>query len=587
MLGKGHHVDLVNLFAVVRDKGGYDAVCKNGTWDMVAEESGLGLTLASSVKLIYMKHLDALEKRVGRVVDDKDLKAKSCDSSSTSFCGVTMELGAEFKEFLMNMQGSRYVDLKSELSLNTNTIIESCESEKFDVDDEESSFLDSAKSVVDSIEVSTMSNDVIKSSEMDSFTGGDEKTHDNVENPASYLRKSEEVRNEDEKSVVMEMDEVNKCDESSENILELELSITEEFSSSRKRKRESMYKILNWITGIARDPCDPEVVPIPESSKWNSFGNEEFWKQVLLLREALFLKRNVDSGAERSLQKNQKMHPSMYDDHVGSRYNFRERLRCSNKLLLREAREPQSSSKSASSATRSEVGYCSEGISHDFLSKHPVLGLPIENIIPLGPDFQAEVPEWTGVVSETDIKWLGTQIWPLEKVESKFIVERGVIGKGRQDSCRCKVPKSTECVKLHATESKLRVKQELGIAFIQLGFNKMGEEVRLTWTKAEEKKFNTIVRSNPSCFWDEIVKSFPTKRLEDLVSYYYNVFLLERRAKQNRFSPGNINSDDDDNDDDDSNDSECVSVTNGSRHGSAKSPGSLISSGRKVRKNVK
>ncbi|KAJ0083593.1 hypothetical protein Patl1_31248 [Pistacia atlantica] len=28
---------------------------------------------------------------------------------------------------------------------------------------------------------------------------------------------------------------------------------------------------------------------------------------------------------------------------------------------------------------------------------------------------EAEVPEWTGVPSESDVKWLGTQVWPLEK----------------------------------------------------------------------------------------------------------------------------------------------------------------------------
>ncbi|KAJ8900673.1 hypothetical protein K2173_025450 [Erythroxylum novogranatense] len=571
MLGDGQPVDLLNLFLVVRNKGGYDAVCKNGTWDLVAEESGLGLSLASSVKLVYIKYLDALEKWLQGFIDEKHSKSNS-NASSSGLSGVLMELGAQFNGFLRDAQGSKYLDLKSELNLNS--MLESCESEKCDVDDEESSLLDSSKAVVGLAELQTIClaelqticNKVVNCSEMDSSTCGEEKSKG--ENPISYLRKSVEACNEDDKSMVMEMCEINEC----ANVMELELDNSEELSSSRKRKRESLHKMLNWVTWIARDPCGPDVAALPERAKWNSFGSEELWKQVLLFRETFFLKRSIDSSTEQSWQKYQKMHPCMYDDHVGTSYNLRERLKCSRKLFLGDAHEAQSSS----SAT--------QRVCHDdFLTEHPVLELPPEKEVPLGPDFQVEVPEWKGLVSESDVKWLGTKIWPLAKVESKFIIERDPIGKGRQDSCGCEVPKSTECVRFHTTEQKLKVKRELGIAFHQWRFDKMGEEVKLSWKKEEEEKFKTIVRSNPSsldkCFWDEIVNSFTTKKREDLVSYYYNVFLLQRRAQQNRCTPSCINSDDDDDE------PEFVLVTNG--HEAAKSPGSLIRSGKKVPKNVK
>jgi hypothetical protein len=46
------------------------------------------------------------------------------------------------------------------------------------------------------------------------------------------------------------------------------------------------------------NPCDPAVGSLPEWSKWKSHGKEEMWKQVLLAREAIFLKRQLDSTAE-------------------------------------------------------------------------------------------------------------------------------------------------------------------------------------------------------------------------------------------------------------------------------------------------
>ena len=47
-------------------------------------------------------------------------------------------------------------------------------------------------------------------------------------------------------------------------------------------------------------------------------------------------------------------------------------------------------------------------------------------------------------------------------------------------------------------------------------------------------------------FWDiQVLKFFPTKTREKLVSYYFNVFLVRCRTYQNRVTPKDIDSDDD------------------------------------------
>jgi hypothetical protein len=296
MLGNGQFVDLLKLFLAVSEKGGYGVVSENGLWDLVAREFGFGLNLAPTVKLVYIKYLDSLERWLERLlVDGIGLNAELSDRG-VNVGGALMELGAEFKGLLSEMPENEFLELNSEL--NVNAEVESYESEKF-AEDEESLHIDSTKSGVDFVEVGESGDNVVKSFMMDgSFSNEDVKGKDVDENLISDSRKSEKVENEDEvKSVVVvETDgdeEGNKGDNS--EIEELDLATFEESVSSRKRKRDSIYRMLNWVTEIAKDPCDPVVGSLPEWSKWKSYGNEECWKQVLVTRESLFLKRNADS----------------------------------------------------------------------------------------------------------------------------------------------------------------------------------------------------------------------------------------------------------------------------------------------------
>jgi len=296
MLGNGQFVDLLKLFLAVSEKGGYGVVSENVLWDLVAQEFGFGLNLAPTVKLVYIKYLDSLESWLERLLADGiGLNAELSDRG-VNVGGALMELGAEFKGLLSEMPENEFLELNSEL--NVNAEVESYESEKF-AEDEESLHIDSTKSGVDFVEVGESGDNVVKSFMMDgSFSNEGVKGKDVDENLISDSRKSERVENEDEvKSVVVvETDgdeEGNKGDNS--EIEELDLATFEESVSSRKRKRDSIYRMLNWVTEIAKDPCDPVVGSLPEWSKWKNYGNEECWKQVLVTRESLFLKRNADS----------------------------------------------------------------------------------------------------------------------------------------------------------------------------------------------------------------------------------------------------------------------------------------------------
>lgn len=290
------------------------------------------------------------------------------------------------------------------------------------------------------------------------------------------------------------------------------------------------------------------------------------------------------------------MHPCMYDDQ-GSSYNLRERFKC--RKLEKTMSEGRACSESSASQSDLDKNLCTEGMEDGFDKHLPgttdlstadsaidkyasALDKYVPKRIPWGPRFEANLPEWTGVASESDPKWLGTRVWPLEKVEHRYLIERDPIGKGRQESCGCEVPGSIKCVRFHIAEKRLRVKLELGSAFYQWKFEKMGEEVKISWTEEEERRFEAILRSNPpplqKCFWDQIFKIFPTKSRADLVSYYFNVFLLQRRGYQNRFTPNNIDSDDEE---------ESGLVTNGIGHEADKSPTSILYSPKKPHTNFR
>lgn len=234
------------------------------------------------------------------------------------------------------------------------------------------------------------------------------------------------------------------------------------------------------------------------------------------------------------------MHPAMYDDRSS---------RCSQRLI--SAKETQSLISSRKTAVQDFSESSSTGSRSDRDDEDSFYGYNYKRKrIPLGRQFQAIVPEWTQQTYQRDTKWVGFPVWPLEKTESRSsLIELERIGKGRQESCGCEIPGSLECVRFHISQKRNRTKLELGSAFYKWKFDNMGEDVATKWTPNEEKKFEDIIKANPPSsgitFWSDLWTHFKDIKMAVLVSYYFNVYLLRRRAHQNRSDPSNIDSDDD------------------------------------------
>ncbi|TKY65889.1 AT-rich interactive domain-containing protein 2 [Spatholobus suberectus] len=173
-------------------------------------------------------------------------------------------------------------------------------------------------------------------------------------------------------------------------------------------------------------------------------------------------------------------------------------------------------------------------------------------VIPIGPNFQAEVPKWEGTTYVThqniddDLKWFGIQIWP--RSDSSKNNTKG-IGEGRPDSCCCEFPGSLDCVKLHISEARELLKLEIGTTFSSWKFDEMGEEVSESWTLEEQKEFESLVKlnllSNGKNFWKLVMDHFPSKFMKCMVNYYHNVYIPRRLSMETRSSYDVVDSDND------------------------------------------
>lgn len=241
----------------------------------------------------------------------------------------------------------------------------------------------------------------------------------------------------------------------------------------------------------------------------------------------------------------------MYEDSTAPTHRSTKRLRCDQGLTSLGKICPSSCCNS-SSATQIKLSPHQIELDNGTMAISTSETDSVENLLEddylpmqVSKNSLAEVPEWTGVVSESDSKWLGTCMWPFENDNPKAQFETDPIGRGRPDLCGCRLPGSVECTRFHIAEKRMKLKLELGPVFYRWRFTHMGEEVSLQWTATEEKRVKDLVRSN---LWDKAFKYFQRKTRKDLVSYYFNVFLVQRRRYQNRVTPNKIDSDDDESD---------------------------------------
>ncbi|KAJ4850957.1 hypothetical protein Tsubulata_011540 [Turnera subulata] len=183
--------------------------------------------------------------------------------------------------------------------------------------------------------------------------------------------------------------------------------------------------------------------------------------------------------------------------------------------------------------------------------------------VPLGPNHQASIPPYSRHINTfnadgssfsmphtvpCDDRLIGSCIIPMP--DSDVSTDDGyVVGGGRTD-CGCLDEGSIRCVRQHVKESREKLKDSIGHEqFMNLGFLDMGEEVMCNWSEEEERIFHAVVYSNPMSlgqnFWKHLDQVFPDRTTKEIVSYYFNVFMLRRRAAQNRSIMLDVDSDDD------------------------------------------
>lgn len=207
------------------------------------------------------------------------------------------------------------------------------------------------------------------------------------------------------------------------------------------------------------------------------------------------------------------------------------------------------------------------------------IGLPVHEYlprkgVPIGPEHQADIPEWRPRISmivpgasefcaDLDCsssstsesvprgddcvsdKWIRYCVVPMMCCSSLVDWARD-----NKIDCGCSDQGSMRCSRQHIIEARDSLKMSLGQdTFCELGLCEMGEDISQRWTDDEEKLFQRVVFLNPVSlgknFWDHLPDAFPGKTSQELVSYYFNVFMLRKRDHQNRSDLLCVDSDDD------------------------------------------
>lgn len=244
MLGDGQSLDLYNLFSLVKERGGYALVSKRGLWGSVTKELGLNIEVLASLRLVYDKYLNEFEGWLRKTFGGKNFRSGNhgCD---LGFNSMPLDIEKELRGLLC-----RNPKLKDDAPVH----MESSKIRKhIDLVNHKSE-----------ISLSDNKNQPI-CKDVHRIHGGDDLKFSNSDDLAT-------LNSEDSKK---------------------------EFKS-RKRKREALPAMLNWIRQIAKHPLHPSIEPIPQPSKWKEYKGNEFWAQILRARKALLLRSSGEPNCGQS-----------------------------------------------------------------------------------------------------------------------------------------------------------------------------------------------------------------------------------------------------------------------------------------------
>lgn len=179
---------------------------------------------------------------------------------------------------------------------------------------------------------------------------------------------------------------------------------------------------------------------------------------------------------------------------------------------------------------------------------------PYKKSVPVGPLFQADIPEWSDQSTknndhrtEYENKWLGTRLWPLhETAEQQMRMNEINI---TEQECTCSVPGSVDCINVHVLHEKGRLMKELGPAFWEMKIHETGQMISIFWNQDEKKVLEKALNSNPprqekNCFVKTARKRLEYQTRVSILRYYYNVYLPKKISRRIKSGFSIVNSDD-------------------------------------------
>ena len=205
LLGDGQLVDLYKLFSLVKEIGGYALVSKKGLWGYVTEELGLNHKVLASVKLVYDKYLNNFEEWLRKTFEEKNFRNGNhgCDRG---FKSLSLELEKELRGLLCLNLKEKDDEL---VELESNRIRK---------------YIDLAN----------------HKGERNLLGTKNQNTCEDVQN----------AHGDDDEKVCNDFE--NDLDTSNTGVANREFN-------SRKRKRELLSGMLNWMKHIAKHPLDPSI----------------------------------------------------------------------------------------------------------------------------------------------------------------------------------------------------------------------------------------------------------------------------------------------------------------------------------------